>query len=159
MHPQSWSLAYEKQRYVVDVPLGYDDAGKPARFHLRLAGGTRYQRRTDALRDTSGGGGELALYRQRIDNHNRVMVKIAAWLPRPEKAGGTRGLLPVRTAAEALLVAVNAQDGRIWSWHGDYMRRWIREHYYRLQCWAGDQKMEHRPVAAFRARREAARTK
>jgi hypothetical protein len=87
------------------------------------------------------------------------MVKMAAWLPRPEDASKRSGTLYVRTAKDHLLTAVNGKDERLWNYNGDHLRRWNAEHRRQLQRWSEDAKYENLPVPSFAARREAASAK
>ena len=57
-------------------------------------------------------------------------------------------MLRVHTSADSLLVAVNARDEQLWTYHADHLRRWSAEHRAQLQRWADDSKYEQRPVPA-----------
>lgn len=175
---QSWTPAY--------VSAGAEENGDklPAvevtllrgqRFTLQLRGGRDFRRQLGDFAQLVGGvavKGELALLRQRVsgmENRNgvtdrdsggqrtafRVMVKLVGWFPRrvPREAEGT---LFVRTTSDAFLVALDADEERIWWLNADHVRRWVAEHRNRLQRWSEDQKAEQRPIASFQSRREAA---
>jgi hypothetical protein len=118
--------------------------------------------------------GELALYRIRAHDGKlagrpngdqkvkyTVMCKMVAWLPRTHssQAHPAADNLKVSTAAEVLLVALNARDQRVWRYHGDHLRRWIAEHRRMLGRLADDQKAEQRPAPSFADRRTAATVK
>jgi hypothetical protein len=83
-------------------------------------------------------------------------VKLVAWLPRRSSANKPSGVLRVRSDADALLVAANVKDERLWCYHADQIRRWVAEHRRMLQHWADDSKFEQRPVPSFAARRQQA---
>lgn len=168
-HNQSWSIEYDSdQRPMLSVRLG------DQRVRLYLRGGNRFRRQLAAVRKIAEGQavqGELAIYRRRAGNSGRngdtdrengqrvqydVVAKLVAWMPRPTRSDrGREVTLHVRTAADALLVAVNDADELIWTWHFDHVRRWHAEHAKRLHAWSDDTKAEQRPVASFAARREA----
>jgi hypothetical protein len=157
---QGWSIERDEtgQRFVVGVRIG------DMRWQLRLAGGARYRRQTEALADLVAGNavpGEMALYRQRVDGKDRTMCKLVAYLPRKVRAvrGGDPQALIVRTDADSLLVALNRKDEKIWTYNADHLRRWSAEHRNQLQRWADDSKYEQRPTPAFAERREAAARK
>jgi hypothetical protein len=118
--------------------------------------------------------GELALYRQRAsvaDHRNgvaerdsggqkasyRIMCKMVAWFPRKPASKGD-GVLLARTDKDALLVALNAKEEKVWVLNADHVKRWEAEHRRRLNRWSDDQKAENRPPN-FQARREADATK
>jgi hypothetical protein len=127
-----------------------------ARYRLRLKRGPQFRRQMVSFQQIVSGEavpGEMALY-----DHNGVMVKIAAWLPRIA-AQERHGTLVVRTAKDCLLVAVNAKDDVLWRYNGDHLKRWGAEHRNQLQRWAEDSKFEERPVPSFAQRREHAARK
>lgn len=167
---QSWSAEYdESQRPVVSVRIGEQ------RWLLRLRGGARRRRQLGSFRQIVSGEavkGEIAIYRKRAgetsndggvrdrENGQRVsydvFVKMVAWLPRPTQADrGRTGSLFLRTAQDALMVAVDTEGERIWTLHHDHVRRWQAEHAKRLQALSDDQKAEQRPDPSFGARRAA----
>jgi hypothetical protein len=150
---QSWSVVIEGEVPIISVRLG------DQRMRLRLRGGARYRRQIKAVAQMASGEaitGELALYRQ----GKHIMAKLVAWLPRAEDTKQeSHGTLSVRTAPDSLLVALNIKDEKLWTYHGDHLKRWAAEHQLQLQRWADDQKAEQRPVATFSARREAATAK
>jgi hypothetical protein len=98
---QAWSL-YDKQgRWGVSVRLG------DARWPLLLRGGPGMHRQARRLRQVATGEaerGSLTLYEAAAPGSGgtRVMVKIAAWLPKAA-AGDRHGVLCVRTDAQSLL--------------------------------------------------------
>ena len=149
IHNQSWTATLENDTPVVTVRLG------SARSVLRLKGGPRYHRQLSAFRSIVSGEaiqGECSIY----ERGSHIFVKLVAWLPRRSSANKPSGLLQVRSDADALLVAANAKDERLWSYHADQIRRWAAEHRRKLQHWAEDSKFEQRPVPSFAARRQQA---
>jgi hypothetical protein len=56
--------------------------------------------------------------------------------------------LEVRTARNALLVAVGPNSERPWLFHADYLRRRIRAHERQLQSMSDDTKVERSPMTA-----------
>ena len=149
IHNQSWIATLENDTPVVTVRLG------SARSGLRLKGGPRYHRQLCAFRSIVSGEaikGECSIYGRGSD----IFVKLVAWLPRPSSANKPSGLLRVSSAADALLVAANTKDERLWCHHADQIRRWSAEHRRKLQHWADDSKFEQRPVPSFAARRQQA---
>ena len=148
---QGWHATIESDQAIIAVRIG------DARYRLRLKRGPQFRRQMSAFRQIAEGdtvAGELAIY-----DHDGVMVKIAAWLPRAEEKGPRTDVLTLRTGKDCLLVAVNAEDEAIWRYNGDHLRRWAAEHRTRLQRWSEDQKYEQRPVPAFASRRERAARK
>jgi hypothetical protein len=174
VHNQSWEATIVQERPVVRVRLGNQW------WDLRLKGGPRFRRQTAAYRQMVSGEvvrGELALYRVRAqqgkisDRPNRsqtskfaIMCKMVGWFARryPDSSHAhekPQTVLPVRTAEDMLLTAVNANDERVWRYHGEHLRRWAAEHRKLLQGLADDQKVEQRPLAPFADRRTAAASK
>lgn len=148
---QGWSASTEDQRSVVSVRIG------DQRWRLRLKQGPQFRRQLNSFRLIASGSavpGELAIY-----EHDGIMVKIAAWLPRALTPELNESKLTVRTSADCLLIAINPKDEKIWSYNADHLRRWAAEHRNQLQRWAEDQKYEQRPVPSFAARRTAASRK
>jgi len=147
------------------------------RWTLRLRRGREYRRQLAAFSQMVAGVaviGEMALYRQRANaaDHRsgvtdrdsggqkasyRVMCKMVAWLPR-EPASKGDGVLFARTDKDALLVALNAKEEKVWVLNADHVKRWEAEHRRKLNHWSDDQKVENRPPK-FQARREADATK
>jgi hypothetical protein len=171
VHNQSWEATTIADRPVVRVRLG------DRRWNLRLKGGPRLKRQTEAYRQIVSGEavrGELALYRIRA-HHGKltgrpngdqqvkytVICKMVAWLPRARSSGAHQpgGSLRVSTAGNALLVALDARDEHIWRYHGDHLRRRIAEHRNRLARLADDQNTERWPTTSFADRRTAATVK
>jgi len=149
---QGWQAMIIEDRPVVSVRIG------DRRLGLRLKGGHQFRRQVAAFRQIASGAavpGEAAIYQR----GTALMVKLVAWLPRATVTDKREGTLIVRTAPDALLIAVNSKDERIWTYHGDHLRRWAAEHRKQLQNWADDQKYESRPVPAFAERRHAAAVK
>jgi hypothetical protein len=171
VHNQSWEAGTIADRPVVRVRLG------ERWWNLRLKGGPRFKAQTEAYRQMVSGEavrGELALYRIRAHDGKlaerpngdqkvkyTVMVKMVAWFPRGEKGPAHRATdsLKVVTATDALLVALNARDERVWRYYGDHLRRWVAEHRRMLGRLADDQKAEQRPAPAFADRRSATAVK
>jgi hypothetical protein len=167
IHNQSWEALILREQPVVRVRLG------DGWWRLRLKGGPRFRRQTDAYRHIVSGEalrGELALYRVRApqgkltDRPNAdqavkyaVICKMVAWLRRQERvaAAGGRDALHVRTGEDLLLAAFNSKDEPVWRYHGDHLRRWAAQHRRILQNLADDQKAEQRPAPAFADRRAA----
>jgi hypothetical protein len=144
----AWHATIEGNHAIVSVRI------EDARYRLRLKCGPQFRRQMEAFRQITKGeavAGELAIY-----DHDRVLVKIVAWLPREENKGSRAEVLTVRTCKDCLLVAVNAKDEALWRYNGDHVRRWAAEHRAQLQRWSEDQKYEQRPVPAFAHRRETA---
>lgn len=119
---------------------------------------------------------ELSLYEQRANSADhrpgltgrdgadqkfstRLMCKMVVWLPRDARTADRNGTLYVRTDTDALLVALNVKDERLWVENCDQLRRWTAEHARRLQRLSEDKKCEQRPRAKFQGRREAAALK
>jgi hypothetical protein len=127
---------------------------------LRLKGGPRFRRQLGALRNIASGEAvqsQLDIY----ERGNDLLCKMVAWLPRDsDRLHKERvGTLYVRTDRDALLVALDAKAGKLWTYHGDQVPRWSAEHRKHLQRWGDDSKAEHRPVVPFEERREAAALK
>jgi hypothetical protein len=173
IHNANWTAAWmENGERVPHVTVTLPEVG---RITLRLRGGQDFRRQLAAFAQIVSGTaiqGELSLYEQRVnsgDHRNgtterdggggkfqtRVMCKMVAWLPRQE-AKELDGTLFVRTDADALLIALDAKDERVWIHNADHLPRWVAEHRRRLNRWADDQKAEQRPVASFTGRRERA---
>lgn len=168
---QGWSAAWDEtgERPVVSLRLGEQ------RVTLRLRGGHRYRRQLAAFRQLVSGAavqGELAIGRKRageskVDQGNAggrengarvsydITVKLVAWLPRPP-LNERSGTLIVRTDKDALLIALDVKDERIWTLNADHVRRWQAEHRRNLNRWGHDTKAEQRPVATFAERRSRA---
>jgi hypothetical protein len=171
VHNQSWEATTIADRPVARVRLG------DRWWKLRLKGGPRLKRQTEAYRQIVSGEavrGELALYRIRAHNGKltgrpngdqqvkyTVICKMVAWLPRARSSGPHQpgGSLRVSTAGDVLLAALNARDEHVWRYHGDHLTRWIAEHRRRLARFADDQKAEHRPTPPFADRRTSATVK
>jgi hypothetical protein len=152
MPNQSWSICKDEgPAPVVSLRIGSQ------RVRLRLKSGARYRRQLDSVAKIIAGEairGELTIYQRAND----IMCTFAAWLPRPSVQEHRTGVLTVRTASHALIVAFNANDEKLWIYNGDQLRRWQAEHRAQLQRWAEDTKAEHQPVPPFAERRaEAAR--
>ena len=143
---QAWSIHVENTAPVVNVRIGSRD------LRLRLKSGARYSRQMDSVSKIVSGEAvrsELIIYQR----SNDIVCKFLAWLPRPTLQEHRSGILTVRTAAHALIVAFTATDEQIWTYNGDQLRRWQAEHRVRLQRWAEDSKAEHRPAPPFAERR------
>jgi hypothetical protein len=156
---QGWSAIYGPE----NVPLvQFRLAGN--RWTLRLRGGHQYRRPLKSFAQIVSGlavSGELAIYRQRANGndhrngmsdrgasgqhaHYRVMCKMAAWLPRDVDPLPREGVLFVTTADDALLVALNAKNERLWTINADHVLRWSAENRRRNQRRSEDRKMEVR---------------
>ena len=145
---QAWAATIEAEQAIVSMRIG------DARHRLRLKRGPQFRRQMAAFRQIAQGeaiAGELAIY-----DHDGVLVKMAAWLPREEEKEARADVLTVRTGKDCLLVAVNTKDEELWRYNGDHVRRWAGEHRTQLQRWNEDQKYEQQPVPAFARRRETA---
>jgi hypothetical protein len=97
---QAWSLHEEQGRWVVDVRLS------ESRWRLRLRGGPPMRRQLERLRHIHDGEaerGSLTIYESRAATP-RLMVKIAAWLPKVA-AGERTVAVRVRTDEQSLLAA------------------------------------------------------
>lgn len=151
VHNQSWSCAIEGDRPVVSLRL--QDGWRK----FRLKGGPHYRRQMAAFRLMVAGEaerGELALLQK---FGQPLMVKMVAWLPRPEaEKNSAEGTLKVYTRKDCLLQAVNLKDEVLWSYNADHLRRWMEEHARRLRRWSEDQKFEQRPGHIFKLRPEVA---
>jgi hypothetical protein len=144
---QGWSITLEEDRPVVSVRLG------TKRVDLRLKGGPRFRHQLVALRAIESRAavqGQLDLYRRGED----VLCKIIAWLPRDSTPKERSGTLFVRTAPDAMIVALDTKGEKLWHYHGDQIPRWSAEHSRQLKRWADDSKAEHRPCVPFAQRRE-----
>lgn len=147
---QAWSAWIENDQPYVSVALVGTE-----RQTMRLKGGPRYRRQLAAFRQIASGlavPGQMDIYKQGDD----VMCKMVAWLPRPGVAKGKSGVLFVRSAPDALLVSLDGDGERLWAIHFDHVRRWAREHAWRLQRLSYDSKMEERKPGGptFQQRRE-----
>ena len=149
---QGWSVQLESERIIVSARIG------DQRLALRLREDLKFARQRKAVEKIISGAavpGELALYQQ----GKAIMCKMVAWLPRDENAQRQKyqrtGVLRVRTDPEAMLVALNEKDDRLWIYNGDHIVRWSGRHRTQLQRWAEDSKAEHRPVPPFAERRAA----
>ena len=146
---QGWSVELEGNFPIVSARIG------DQRVRFRLRGGHQFYRQMTAVKHIVSGDaeqGQMDLYRQ----GKSVMCKMVAWLPRKAGEKQAEGTLFVRTDAEALIVALNHKDERLWIYHGDQARRWAAEHRKLLQRLSDDSKAEHRPTPPFTARREQA---
>ncbi len=146
---QSWTVSEEGKAPVVNVRL------RDQRVRLRLKNGIRYHRQLEAIAKIicgQGVRGELTISRR----DTNVICSFVAWFSRPICQENRTGILSVRTSNDALIVAFNAKDERLWTYNGDQLRRWQAEHRRQLQRWAEDTKAEYRPVPPFAERRAAA---
>lgn len=149
---QGWHARIEEDRPIVNLRIG------ERRFDLRLKSGPQFARQMAGFRLLARGGavpGEAAIYQRTTAMGVPLLVKLVAWLPRQQAQPGT-STLRVHTAVESLLVAVNAKDEKLWTYHGMHLRRWVAEHRKALDEWADDSKYENRPVPTFADRRTAA---
>ena len=145
---QAWSITFDAgNRPVAKVTLG------DQLWSFRLRGGPRYWRQLTALRQLIEGSakeGEMALWKR---PDGEIICKIVAWLPRTGPVNQLQGTLSVRSTADALLVAVDAKNERVWIYNADHVRRWSAEHARRLQRLSQDQKAETAKRPAFADRR------
>lgn len=130
------------------------------RWLLRLRGGFNYQLASfKQLVSGEALKGELAVYRRRSNGSKRrtgsegktsyrIMVKMVASLPREERKKNRRGTLEVRTARNALIVAMGPNWSKPWLYHADHMRRWVHVYRGKRQNMADDLKAEQRPASA-----------
>jgi hypothetical protein len=98
---QAWSLYTSHGRWGVSLRLG------DRRWSLLLRGGPTMRRQAERLRQLEVGEaerGSLAIYESAAPGSGgtRIMVKIAAWLPKAVPPGGN-GLMRVGTDAHSLL--------------------------------------------------------
>jgi hypothetical protein len=152
VHNQSWSIVIEDQCPIVTARIGATNT----RFRLR--GGAKFRRQLDAVKLLVGGEaipGQLDIFERGKD----LMCKMVAWLPRTAAKTGRTDTLFVRTDTAAMIVALNAKDDTLWTYHGDQIPRWAAEHRKQLQNWADDSKAEHRPTPPFFERRHQAALK
>ncbi len=148
---QAWHAAIESDALIVSLRIGEN------RWRLRLKCGPQFHRQFTQFRLIASGEaqkGECVVY----ERGTALMVKMVAWLPRQAVSQCSR-VLAVRTAKDALLVAVNGKDERIWTYHAAHIPRWVAEHARELQAWADDSKFENRPIPNFSDRRKAATVK
>lgn len=142
---------------------------------LRLRGGNEFRRQLKMhaqLADGEAVRGEAALLEKRAskgDHRNgttgrdenggktqsRVMCKMVGWFPR-DKTPKRSGAMFATTSADAMIVALNAKQNKLWSIHADHVMRWGAAHRRQLHKWSEDQKRELRPDVPFSARRKAA---
>lgn len=177
---QAWTPSYQ--------PAGKDGGDlipcvsvalrRGSRYLIQLRGGREFARQLRDFKALVSGGcvhGDITFYRQRVngnDNRNgvggrdsgdqkanfRVMCKMVGWFPKIAPTEAT-GVLRVRSDVDAMLVALNEKDERLWWLNADQVKRWTTEHRRNLQRWAEDQKHELRPNAPFQSRRESAANK
>jgi hypothetical protein len=124
-------------------------------MQFRLRGGHQFRRQTRAVHQIVSGEaqqGQMEIYLK----GKEVMCKMVAWLLRSSAENRAEGTLFVRSDAEALIVALNVKENRLWTYHGDQVRQWTAEHRKMLQHLADDTKAENRPDQPFANRREAA---
>jgi hypothetical protein len=105
---QAWSLHEEDGHWIVSVRLS------ESRWRLRLRGGAPMRRQAERLRQIDEGQaerGSLTIYgarspgrSSRDSNTRRIMVKIAAWLPKTASADRS-AIVQVRTDEQSLLTA------------------------------------------------------
>jgi hypothetical protein len=115
---QARNATNEADQAIVSVRNGNDY------YRLRLKRGRNSGGKGDAFRQIAKGeavAGELAIY-----DHDGVLVKMAAWLPRGEDQGVRADVPTVRTGKDCLLVAVNAKDEAHLHYNGDHLRRSIQ---------------------------------
>jgi hypothetical protein len=150
---QAWHARIEQDKPIVSLRIG------ERRLQLRLKNGPQFRRQYAVFGLIALGeavSGEAAVYQRGFGS--ALIVKLVAWLPR-QAAQEANGVLNVHTAADSLLVAVNAEDKILWRYHGDHLRRWAAERRRVLQRWSDDSKYENRPMPAFEERRAVAARK
>lgn len=127
------------------------------RVTLRLRGGRDYARQRAALEKCIKGDAipvEATLYRvsahagdhrNGMDKSTRVMLKIAAWLPRVERvATGKERFFSLRTDTDCFLYGVLQDQERPWLLNADQVRDWVRQHQRDLRRLGEDRKHEDR---------------
>jgi hypothetical protein len=127
------------------------------RVTVRLRGGADYRRQRAALEKCIDGAAipvEATLYR--IDSHqgdhrngvtrtSRVMLKIAAWLPRRESTASSKErFFSVRTDQQSFLYGVLQDREQPWVLNADRMRDWVHQHQRDLRRLGEDRKQEDR---------------
>jgi hypothetical protein len=144
------------------------------RWTLQLRGGKEFISQLESFRQLVSGEAvkcDMYVTRKRADEKrngmkdrdsgdqqvfHRIMVKMVGWFPRRPRDVRS-GTLFCTSTPEAMAVAVNAKEDRLFSIHGDHIKRWYAEHDRRLQNWSDDQKVERRGKRAdYQSRREAA---
>ena len=157
---QDWRLAEspgQPGRLMVHVPL------PGGRTTLLLRGGRDYARQVAGLRHLLANpdlGCELSLIEAPAstgDHRNgdagrddsggerwrtRLLCKVVGWFPR--RTTDATAILPVRSTDDAMLVALDEDGGRVWTYHADQARRLHETHLRRLQRRADDRKAERR---------------
>lgn len=178
VHNKGWSAFFDKGGTpCVSVGLTKGES----RTVLRLRSGREFRRQLGDIRqivegkakqgqleilERSVGGGS---HRRQMTSTTQVFVKIVGYFPRRE-ARERDGALVVTTTAESLLVAIGPDSDKLWSIHGDQLKRLEAEvarhsveHPAQLQRWADDSKMElrhrRRRRLPWRERRERASRK
>lgn len=165
VHNRDWSLS-RSDAGVWSVSLTLP--GGRVVLRIRNDRTLHYQRRR--LEQLLGGAavpGEAALYARTVQGNDRfnglsirgpggrqdyrVLLKLAAWFPRPEAVAGRAGEMLVRTGNDSLLYA-EMSDEEPWVYHGDDLRRRVIGYRATLQRWRDDQKAERRFPAAVRRR-------
>lgn len=165
-YPQPWPVTSQNWRFAdtdQDGRLAVSVTLPGGRTELLLAGGGQYARQLAGLRHLQAHPElccELSLIEVKAnegDNRNgdsgrggsggvrkrtRLMCKIVGWFPRDK--GGATGELPVRSTDDAILVAVDIEGDRIWTYHADQVKRLHESHMRRLQRLADDRKAERR---------------
>lgn len=162
-HNQSWKAARDDDgRPLVSLRMGGE------RITLRLRGGHEFKRQSKGYGQIVDGlamQGELALYEvsgQKSDHrnggkgHTRLMCKMIAWVPKAKSKPRT-GVLYLNTANDAMIMANNAKNQRLWALNGNHILRWAAQHEVQLQRWYEDSKLElRRKHVPFEARRHHA---
>lgn len=174
IHNADWTASYReyigKDGHHSRVPVIECNLGGST-WVLRLKGGAERIRQLRSFAKIVSGEavqGELAIYRQGtfaggngIKESNgaagskqgtRVMVKIAAWLPRDENEGKRSGTLTVMTTNNSFLVALMPDDEQPWRLHADDVRGVIKQHAKLRQRLSDDTKAEQRRPPRQKAR-------
>lgn len=136
------------------------------RLRFALAGGPEWRRQRRLVEQFVSGDaryGELAFVEQSHNGRSVLMAKMVGYFPRQEMPDRS-GAFVVTTATDSLIVALDVKGSRLWTIHGDHVRRWSAEHSTQLQRWSDDAKMEMRRRGETRRvpwheRREAAAEK
>lgn len=158
-------------RYPTSMPVSaqalkvyFDDADRPmvsirlgeAQWELRLRGGPKFARQRIQLRELANSPdlmGAGSVY-QGGPLGRDVMVKVAGRFAKRVGAG-REGVLRVHSMAGSMIQAVNVKDAKLWTFHGDELKRLVLERRRRVQRLADDAKFERQPIAVD-ARQHAA---
>jgi transposase len=116
----------------------------PLRTFEKIAAGdaiaSQLSLRQKTVRESDGRNGMRT--GDRVDR--RVICSILFWLPRNPINEQARGTLFVRTDSDALLIALNTRQDKLWVKNADRVRDWLFQHRRWLQRVADDSKFERR---------------